>query len=242
LGNGKETKLAVLTILFLVTFALVHLNTSEAIRYQRAAQLSDLLSRIDGYEHSGNFIMEENISRFLDLDDYAFASFRGAYGLVHLYVGFYATPDKISAAHSPLACYPAQGWTITQPNPLHLIVDGHRIDFAEIIACRQEREELVRYWFQAKHATTPNGRRNKLNSLYHQILGQNGKHAFVRVVVPVNNVDYELAREAGTDFMKSFYPRLVEFFDQEDHGKPTLRAAEEKISFSVHSSFSAQQR
>jgi EpsI family protein len=213
LGNGKEAKLTVLVVLLLVTAGVAHFSSSEPPGASGTEHLAEFIRDIDGFEHTGVATLEEDVHRLLDLDDYTYTSYRGAYGSIDLYIGFYYTAEKISAAHSPLACYPAQGWTINQPILRRLAIGDHSVNFAEILAGQQDREELVLFWFQAHYATTPHARMNKLNALYNKLLRKEEQHAFVRVAVPVNNGDYEQARVAGAAFMKSFYPRFIAFID-----------------------------
>jgi EpsI family protein len=97
--------------------------------------------------------LEENIYQFLDLDDYIFRTYEKDGVQITLYIGFYYTADKVSAAHSPLVCFPGQGWTITEPEYKQLKVGDHQINYAQIDATLGNQKELIVYWYQSHDDT-----------------------------------------------------------------------------------------
>lgn len=173
------------------------------------------MSEINGYTIENDVALEDNINQFLDLDDYTFTGYRADDGsIVNLFIGYYYSAGKISAAHSPLSCFPGQGWTIDQPILNQLVVGDQTINYAEIVATLQEKKTLVLYWYQADKSTTSFVFKNKINALYNKFSKGNEQHAFVRVTVPFANSGYDRAKKTGTDFMKAFYPKFIEFVEK----------------------------
>ena len=214
MGNQKSGKLIVLIVIFLITCLAAHFSPRQVKRLGQVP-LNDYLKNINGYQVNGSVALEPEIFKFLDLDDYTFTSYRNNVGKIELYVGYYYSANKISAAHSPLACFPGQGWKITQPIIRSLFIDdGREVHYAELIASQEGRKELVFYWYQAHHATTPHIFLNKINTLYNKIMNDQEDHAFVRVSVSFADTTEEKARVQGIEFIKAFYPVFSEFNDK----------------------------
>lgn len=214
MGRKKTGKLIVLIVIFLITsFAAYYSPTL----IQRVGQvtLNTFLKNIEGYQAGVNVALEPETTRFLELDDYTYTSYRNSDGAVELYVGYYYTADKVSAAHSPLACFPGQGWIITQPVFHSLSLgNGQTVHYAELIASIEEQKELIFYWYQAYQSTTPHVYLNKINTLYNKYRNDQEQHAFVRVSVSFTKSTEEKAREQGLEFIKNFYPAFIKFTEQ----------------------------
>lgn len=215
MGKSREKKLIVLIVLFLTTCFLVYGPSRErSDMVHKTHSLRDMMGQIQGYSVVNPITLGKSTYRFLDLDDYTFADYRGQDGLVNLFIGFYYTTDKISAAHSPLVCFPGQGWGITSPAVHQLVVGTHTIHYAEIEATREGQKELVLYWYQSFHDTTPRVYRNKINALYNKLAKQEQQNAFVRVSVPMTDSSSAKAEKTGRDFIKAFYQKFIEYIDQ----------------------------
>jgi hypothetical protein len=107
---NKERQLIVLILLFAIP-CLFAFAKSEPPKVEKKIKLTEALAHIDGYKVVNSSNLEENIYQFLDLDDYLFRTYEKDGVKITLYIGFYYTVDKVSAAHSPLVCFPGQGWT-----------------------------------------------------------------------------------------------------------------------------------
>lgn len=213
MGRKSETKLIILIVLFLVTSFFVYNTTSHPVLSEKKQPLKDFLADIDGYKTAHNIPMEEDIYKFLNLDDYVFTNYIGSEGKVTLFIGYYYSANKISAAHSPLSCFPGQGWTINEPSRHHLNVGNHEIDYAEIIATLSEQKELVLYWYQSHLNTTPHVFKNKMTTMHNKFMHKEEQHAFVRVSIPFADTNYAQAQKAGTNFIKTFYPKFINFIE-----------------------------
>ena len=84
-----------------------------------------------------------------------------------------------------------------------------------IIAAAPERKELLIYWFQAYEKTSPGEFLQKINALLAKFIDGREDNAFVRVTVPMKNIDVDQAYRIGVDFIKAFYPRFLEHIKED---------------------------
>jgi EpsI family protein len=160
--------------------------------------------------------LEGEFSDMLKLDDYVFANFAGENQDVNLYIGYYYTAAKAYAAHSPLVCYPSQGWQIdTHPKRSELAVGPHKIHYEEIVTSHGDQRELVLYWYQARLFTNTRTYQNKISMGYNKLVDNDQQHGFVRVSVPFKDDPYEKVKKAATDFIQAFYPHFVTYILQD---------------------------
>jgi EpsI family protein len=209
-GNKKEKQLISLLLLLTLTSFLVYWPT-DSVEVTKPSGLQAVLGPVAGYKILRASPLDDKIFSFLELDDYTQTSYEKDGQAVDLYIGYYFTLDKISAAHSPLACFPGQGWDINQPSEHLLQVDQKEIHYAEIIARLEERQVLVMYWYQAHEKTVPEAYKNKFNALLNKSSGKKPEHAFVRVSVPIDESGSEGARKIGSDFITAFYPVFLRY-------------------------------
>jgi EpsI family protein len=210
MGNKKEKQLITLSVLLLLASVLVYWTTNP-VKVTKPVGLQAALGPVSGYTALKARPLDDQTFSFLDLDDYTQTRYAQNGQTVDLYIGYYFSLDKVSAAHSPLVCFPGQGWTISEPTMRRLTINQHEIHYAEIIASMEEHRELVIYWYQAHEKTVPEAYKNKLNALANKITGKKQEHAFVRVSVPVGNAGQEEAEKIGRDFITAFYPTFLTY-------------------------------
>lgn len=213
MGDTKEKQLIVIIFLLFVTCLLAY-GIRPSLRSDHEATISGYLESIEGYTTEKDYPLSDEIFKVLDLDDYMSAAYRGSSGRVSLYIGYYYSLAKVSAAHSPTVCFPGQGWNINQPIMKTLVVGDKTINYSEMVASIAESKSLILYWYQAYHLTSPYIYRNKINTLVNKFSGKKEDHAFVRVSVPFTGMTKEEAEKAGIDFIKAFYPKFIMFMDE----------------------------
>lgn len=212
IAANRTTKLIILIAVLLATCVGVYAPSATKPVAEHPS-LKRFLGTIAGYT-TDEVPLKDDIYRFLDLDDYAFTGYTAADGSkVNLFVGYYYSADKVSAAHSPLTCYPGQGWAIAQPVLRQLVVGERTIHYAELEASRDGGKELVLFWYQAGNSTSSFVFKNKIRVLSSKLTTGNEEHAFVRISVPFVGSGQDRARARGTEFMKAFYPKFIEFMD-----------------------------
>ena len=97
LGNKIDTKLIVLSVLFLITSIFVYWRT-EPSEAQKKPPLKQYFEHVDGYETLRHIAMADNAVKMLDLDDYVFVEYKGESGILNLYIGYYYTAGKAYAS------------------------------------------------------------------------------------------------------------------------------------------------
>ena len=213
MGNKKQARLIVLVLLLAVAAFLVHGGRETPATTHKSRDLQTVFGPIPGYSLAYQSPLAEDIYRFLDLDDYTSVGYaqEGAVAPVGLYIGYYFSLDKVSAAHSPLVCFPGQGWTLDQPQKRRLDIGGHVINLEEMVVRLENRQELILYWYQAGETTAPEVYRNKFNAVLNKMNGKSQEHAFVRVSVPFIGDTADQARAAGEQFIATFYPVFLAY-------------------------------
>ncbi len=158
--------------------------------------------------------LNDKVIMALDLDDYVFKTFYKSNYQVSLYVGYYYSSKKISAAHSPLVCYPGQGWDISNKKKSKEIIGKHLINLMSMEITNSGKKELIIYWFQIYDKTSTGTFIQKMYSLLNMITRKSSENAFVRVSIPMNSLTSEKAYNIGIDFIKDFYPGFLDYIQE----------------------------
>lgn len=108
-----------------------------------------------GIWHGRSQTMDQIIVDSLNFDDYLMADYvdQGGTSLVNLYIGYYDVQRADKVPHSPRACLPGGGWSIT--SLAQVPVDGIRIGVSplwvnRVIIERDNYRQLVYYWFSQR--------------------------------------------------------------------------------------------
>lgn len=205
-----------LNVVFLVTSLFVYTRSDTA--QVSKPPIKEFFEHIENYKTVRHIPLDDQALPMLKLDDYLYADYEGPDGKVNLYIGYYYTANKAYASHSPLVCYPSQGWKIEGEPSHHILNAGsHRINYDEITTSLIKEKELVLYWYQAHHQTNRQIVQNKIDMGYNKLMNNSEQHAFVRVSVPFdNNIAYDQAKQSAVDFIEAFYPQFIDFVDVRD--------------------------
>ncbi len=212
MGNGKEKQLIILAGLLLLTGILAYWS-SDSVKVTKPVNLQATFGPVQGYNGAAFTPLDAQTASFLELDDYTQTRYAKNGKVVSLYIGYYFSLDKVSAAHSPLVCFPGQGWKLNQPTNHRLTVQQNEIQYTEVIASREGHQELIMFWYQAHEKTAPEVYKNKFNTLVNKITSKKQEHAFVRVSVPVGESGPEDAEKIGKDFIAAFYPTFLSYIN-----------------------------
>ncbi len=211
--NKINTKLIILSILFLLTCVFVY-SGQETVQVSKQP-IRQYLGNVDNYKTIQHIMLEDNALNMLKLDDYLYVDYEGKNGKVNLYIGYYYTAGKAYAAHSPLICYPSQGWKIDEQSFNHTVnVGTYLINYDEITTSLRNQKELVLFWYQAHHHTNTHIVNNKIDMGVNKFFDNNEQHAFVRVSVPLEGVTLDQAQKSALDFIRAFYPQFIHFIDE----------------------------
>ena len=211
MGNKKDNKWLLLVLILLGTCLLAYKSAVLQGSGVNGLPLKDSLQNIEGYRAGIEVPLEKGIYEMLALDDFVFTNYTKEQQHAALYIGHYYTIDKLTAAHSPLVCFPSQGWTIDKPTIHELTIGDDTLHYAELVATLGERKELILYWYQAGHKSSPHLFQIKIATLLNKLGQNNQQHAFVRVSVPFSNTERDQAKTTGLDFIKAFWPHYTGF-------------------------------
>ena len=208
MGQSGRFKIITLSCCFLVTGALVFWG-GESFTTHKSATLNHALADVKGWKSAGAIPLDPRIVAELELDDYLNQYLTNGKDSVTLYIGYYHTSKKVGAAHSPLVCFPGQGWQLQDFVRRSESIEGHTVNLMHIVAFTPQNKELLIFWFQAFDRTSPSEFTQKLNTLWSKFVNRRVDNAFVRVTVPMGKRSAEEAYEIGLSFIKSFYPRFL---------------------------------
>ena len=174
--------------------------------------LSEYLKNIGEWEYVQDIYLSENTIKALDLDDYLHRIYKSADNYISLYIGYYYSNNKIGAAHSPLVCFPGQGWKYTYKKDIIVYAGIDTLNIASLLISKGDEKQMVLYWFQAYDKTSSNTILQKINLFLSKIINHSESNAFVRIIIPMNEyISEDKATQIGIEFIRSFYPHFKNY-------------------------------
>ena len=210
MGQSSLRKIIILTLCFVLTSVFVYWK-APSIAAEKQIPLRQVLASINGWNSNGFSPFDQKIVDALELDDYANQSYTKGQDIVSLYIGYYLTTKKVGAAHSPLVCFPGQGWIISDAEKKIIKAGKNNINCISMVITKGKRKELILYWFQAYDKTTPGTLLQKIYTLWAKFRYNREDNAFVRVSVAIENQLKDKAFNNGEKFIKSFYPHFLQY-------------------------------
>lgn len=150
--------------------------------------------------------LDVDIRDALNLDDFLFSRYFCKDKSISLYIGYYYNNKKVGEAHSPLVCYPGQGWQVSKKRNTTISISKHTIRLSTIITSKGLQREVVLYWFQAFDRSFPDTFLQKIYAVWAKLKYGEEDNAFVRISVPINAGSEKEAFDIGVRFIQSFYP------------------------------------
>jgi len=126
----------------------------------------------------------------LNFDDYLTADYYAKDGkeYVNLYIGYYAVQRADKVPHSPRACIPGGGWSISKMSRLELdgvSVSGQPLSVNRLQIEKGDSKQIVYYWFQQRGRVVTHEYMVKLYLLWDSITRRRTDGALVRLVSSV---------------------------------------------------------
>jgi len=206
LGQVRHRRIIILTLCFLLAAGFVHLG-ARSYAVVKAENLREGFAEIGSWRSSGDTPLEPAIMGELMLDDYINRTYHAnGDDSISLYIGYYLSSKKVGAAHSPLVCFPGQGWLLQDPMLKTEKVDGREIHLMHVTASTPHSKVLLIFWFQSYERTSSSEFFQKLNTLWSKFLDRREDNAFVRVTVPLDKRGADEAYRIGLSFIRDFYP------------------------------------
>ena len=203
----------IVTIIFLATSVLVYWQP-ESYGVDKASPLAERISDCYGWKAGESVPLDRNIVEELRLDDYLNKNFSKVEDHAFLYIGYYLTSKNVGAAHSPLVCFPGQGWQLTDFQKHQIDSPAGPINLMSVVASTSQSRQLLIFWFQAFDATSAGTLQQKLNLIWSRFIHRREDNAFVRVTVPMQDKTAEQALAVGTDLIRAFYSNFLEYIRQ----------------------------
>jgi exosortase D (VPLPA-CTERM-specific) len=96
--------------------------------------------------------MEKVYLDALQLDDYLFSNYqRTGAAPVNLYMAYYASQRRGQSVHSPRACIPGGGWTITRFEQVRIpLGSGESVPANRVEVELGKNKQIIYYWFQQR--------------------------------------------------------------------------------------------
>ena len=208
MGSSRRNALIYMILCLSLTAAFLHARSSGH-EVSPKTPLAKVLAVVPGWSTEGEIPLDLEIVTSLDLDDYLYQTYAKDAAYISLYIGLYRTGEKVGAAHSPLVCFPGQGWEISKPDGIELETAGGTIHLASMTASKGLHKELLLYWFQARDKTSRGTFQQKLYNFLEGLHRGPTDNAFVRVSIPISENDLEKQRQAAFDFIRDFYPLFL---------------------------------
>jgi len=209
MGTLNSGRIILLIALLLVTAFVVYVPLSDDRPLKVKAPLREAFADIKGWNATGNALLDENVERALELDDYLFSGYERGDKIVSLYIGYYRSAAKIGAAHDPLVCFSGQGWRTgghVRGKYALRALPGLQIAYSSMLAENAGERALILYWFQTNGRTSSNSFSQKIDMISDRIFKRGEDNAFVRITTPLGNEVPEVARKRIFDFIDTFYP------------------------------------
>lgn len=210
MGNKTNRRLIYIVVCLLVAANFIYFVPSAEI-HDIKNPLSSVFENINGWKNVHDTVIQQNFVTALDLDDYLFRNYSKDHQVVSLYVGYYRSTLKVGAAHSPLVCFPGQGWEISAPVKVDAESESGKIKAEKLIVKKGQQHELLLYWFQSYDRTSRGTFMQKVNNFWARLNSKPEDNAFVRVSVPIRENNTEGALDNAVEFVQDFYPHFLRY-------------------------------
>jgi EpsI family protein len=193
----------------------------QSVEYQQPGKhisLQQFFIDLPGFPGRDFIPLTSEIVQELKLDDYLYRSFGTPDLPISLYIGFYRTARKVGASHDPLVCYPGQGWQVfNRGNGIYKIAGNSNqiINYATMLAQRENNQELLIYWFQTHDKTSSNTIKQKIDMIGQRLMGGGENNAFIRISSPVTDANVrDVVQQRMFEFIDAFYPLFLSYLSR----------------------------
>ena len=215
--KGYAIRIIIVCLLLLATSAATALVSHSLTPREKARTLSQSLSNLEGWSRFEYQSMNMNMQESLAADDSLFAVYRKDDTEINVYIGYYFTSEKIGKAHSPLVCFPGQGWKMSDEKKRTLILgekDQIPVHVNSIVVQKAQDRQLVLFWFQAYDRSCADTFSQKIAAAWNKIRYANEDNAFVRVSIVCDDKDIESSLSELSNFLEVFYPAFLRYIKQ----------------------------
>jgi EpsI family protein len=202
-------------LLFGLAGLLLFGNNRGAAARSPQTPLNRYFEQLNGMESLEQPI-EKDVVDSLKLDDYLSRYYKMGAGGVWVYIGYYKSPVNASAAHSPLVCFPGQGWVISDQHQreFRIAKSNRSVTGVLMTASNTDEANRVLFWYQADSSGYSNSFLQKLAVQWSMLRYGRGRNALVRFIVPIDNGKVDAADSVLENFLGVFYPAWESYLTQ----------------------------
>ncbi len=212
--SGFRKRSYLLLIIFVLTGAILYsVHHEEKASRNTSTKPLDIQENIPGWVGT-DVPLDMNALNLIRPDAMIFRNYRNQAGeVVNLYIGFYNTMDKSDLAHSPLVCYPGQGWRVKQGDVKEVRFVGlpASIQVSPLTIEKDKDTELVWYWFQTRDYSTASLGKMRMTLLWNKLSGRSTPNCFARISVTINHGRFSEGERQLKTFMEVIYPQIYEY-------------------------------
>jgi EpsI family protein len=132
----------------------------------------------------------------------------------YLFVAYFNSQRTGQKPHSPKNCLPGSGWvpTVSQYLPISIPGRTEPISVNRYVVAKGDERDVVLYWYQSRDRVVAGEYSAQFYVLSDALKFNRTDTALVRVIVPVLNSDDEAATNVATEFVKTTFPVLRQYF------------------------------
>ena len=205
MGKINSKKLILLIFCFSLISVFIH-RTSPPLVIQKKTSLPQALANIGEWNQRISVPLNHNIINNLQLDDYLNSNYSNGNITVSVFIGYYLSKKKVGAAHSPLVCFPGQGWVISNAEHQTFEYRDNNINCMSMVVSKGQKKQFVIYWFQAGYMTSAGTFLQKIYTLFAKFRYHKEENAFVRITIPMEDATKQRASLLCAEFIEAFYP------------------------------------
>jgi EpsI family protein len=184
------------------------LNKGEA-RVPRES-LSSIPKSFEGWD-STDQAFPTKVLETLRVDEYLMRRFTKGKDSVWLYVGYYKSQKEGAMPHSPLNCYPGNGFTLIRKDVVSIPVNylGVReIHPNRFVFAKGAEREIVVYWYHSSGRVVANEYAERLYLIRDAIFRNRSDGALVRFSMGATAETEESVARRLLAFVSEFYPTI----------------------------------
>jgi len=209
--------------LLAATLLVIHLASGErAPAPFSKGGLASLPKQVEGWRGEDGEWKSETVTA-IGAEDWLLRRYQDLSGsAVWLYVGFHSDVSFAgSSPHSPLLCYPGQGWVLIDSTIEQIpLAEGSSIPVNRLLVQKGLEQRLVLYWFQWGNEVTAEDSAGDYGAKVSWLLRlpflmreqARTDRSLVRVSARVG-LSRERTFAAGTNFIQAMFPLLAEHFE-----------------------------
>jgi EpsI family protein len=157
-------------------------------------------------------VIDKETMDVLQADDTVTRQYTNGRDGLDLYVAAFRSQRTGKAPHSPKNCLPGSGWEPLADREISVEVGrAQPIPVNRYVIAHGDSREVVYYWYQSRDRAVAGEFKAKFWVVADAIRLNRTDTALVRVIAPVVNKNEAAADQQISEFIKAFYPTLLQY-------------------------------